>query len=148
METWSSSDATIWLKCLLFWQSSGWSVGSFYFLFFSYVWLLKCYVLLVISWCSFKLCLDLWLDNWSRQVTIATWSAYFHLLFELCQFNFRIHMSQIAWLMKFILLILEVNLSSIVVFLFVTEPTQEWGVCLPRSYQGILDEVRIRKHNT
>jgi hypothetical protein len=28
----------------------------------------------------------------------------------------------------------------------VTEPPQKWGVCLPRSYQGILDEARMRKH--
>jgi hypothetical protein len=28
----------------------------------------------------------------------------------------------------------------------VTEPLQKWGVCLPRSYQGILDEARMRKH--
>jgi hypothetical protein len=30
----------------------------------------------------------------------------------------------------------------------VTEPPQKWGVCLPRSYQGILDEARIHKQNT
>jgi hypothetical protein len=28
----------------------------------------------------------------------------------------------------------------------VTEPPQKWGVCLPRSYRGILDEARMRKH--
>jgi hypothetical protein len=28
----------------------------------------------------------------------------------------------------------------------VTEPPQKWGVCLPRSYWGILDEARMRKH--
>jgi hypothetical protein len=28
----------------------------------------------------------------------------------------------------------------------VTEPPQKWRVCLPRSYRGILDEARIRKH--
>jgi hypothetical protein len=28
----------------------------------------------------------------------------------------------------------------------VTEPPQKWGVCLPRSYQRILDEARMRKH--
>jgi hypothetical protein len=30
----------------------------------------------------------------------------------------------------------------------VIEPPQKWRVCLPRSYRGILDEVRICKHNT
>jgi hypothetical protein len=30
----------------------------------------------------------------------------------------------------------------------VTEPPEAWGIRLPRSYQGILDEVRMRKHNT
>jgi hypothetical protein len=29
----------------------------------------------------------------------------------------------------------------------VIEPPQKWGVRLPRSYQGILDEVRICKYN-
>jgi hypothetical protein len=28
----------------------------------------------------------------------------------------------------------------------VTEPPLKWGVCLPRSYRGILDEARMRKH--
>jgi hypothetical protein len=28
------------------------------------------------------------------------------------------------------------------------EPPQKWGVCLPRSYRGILDEARIHKYNT
>jgi hypothetical protein len=28
----------------------------------------------------------------------------------------------------------------------VTEPPQKWGVCLPRSHRGILDEARMCKH--
>jgi hypothetical protein len=28
----------------------------------------------------------------------------------------------------------------------VTEPPKKWGVYLPRSYRGILDEARMRKH--
>jgi hypothetical protein len=31
-------------------------------------------------------------------------------------------------------------------FFIVTEPPQKWGICLPRSYWGILDEARMRKH--
>jgi hypothetical protein len=30
----------------------------------------------------------------------------------------------------------------------VTEQPQKWGVHLPRPYLGILDEARMRKHNT
>jgi hypothetical protein len=30
----------------------------------------------------------------------------------------------------------------------VTKPLYKLGICLPRSYQGILDEARIREHNT
>jgi hypothetical protein len=68
----------------------------------------------MVRWCSFGPCLTLWLDNWRRQVNIASWSTHFHLLFELPSLNSRIHMSEI---MKFILLILDYTLSSIVVFL-------------------------------
>jgi hypothetical protein len=38
--------------------------------------------------------------------------------------------------------------SVIMYILGVTEPPQKWGVRLPRSYRGILDEARMRKHNT
>jgi hypothetical protein len=32
------------------------------------------------------------------------------------------------------------------IYISVTESPQKWGVCLPRSYWGILDEARMRKH--
>jgi hypothetical protein len=45
---------------------------------------------------SFGPCLILGLDNWRRQVNVASWSTRFHLLFELPPLNFRIHMNQIT----------------------------------------------------
>jgi hypothetical protein len=36
----------------------------------------------MVMWCSFRLCLTQWLDNWRRrQVNVAPWSTCFHLLF-------------------------------------------------------------------
>jgi hypothetical protein len=83
--------------CGLFYRSSGGSVGSFYFLIVSCVWLVWCWELLIVRWCSLGLCLTLWLDDWRRQVNVAPWSTRFHLFFELPPLNFRIHMSQITW---------------------------------------------------
>jgi hypothetical protein len=80
-----------------FCRSSCGSVGSLYLLIVSCVWLFWCWELLIVRWCSFGPCLTLWLDNWRRQVNVASWSTHFHLLFELPPLNFRIHMSQITW---------------------------------------------------
>jgi hypothetical protein len=80
-----------------FYRSSGGSVGSLYLLIVSCVWLFGCWELLMVRWCSFGPCLILWLDNWRRQVNVATCSTRFHLLFKLPPLNFRIHMSQITW---------------------------------------------------
>jgi hypothetical protein len=92
----STSITVVLLKCCLFYRTPGWSVGTFYS-FVSYIWLLGCWVLLVIGWFSFRSCLALSLDYWRRQVNVAPWSTSFHSLFELRQFNFRIHMSQTIW---------------------------------------------------
>jgi hypothetical protein len=97
MKMGSSCDAAVWLKCLLFYRSSGWSVGLFYLLIISYVWLFCCWELLMVRWCFFGPCLTLWLDNRRRQVNVALWSTRFHLLFELPPLNFKINSSQITW---------------------------------------------------
>jgi hypothetical protein len=38
------------------------------------------------------------------------------------------------------------HIKCFVYYVRVTEPPQKWGVYLPRSYWGILDEARMRKH--
>jgi hypothetical protein len=93
----SSIVAVLFCSVVCFCRSSGGSIGSLYLLIVSYVWLFWCWELLMARWCSFEPCLILWLDNWRRQVNVASWSTRFHLLFELPPLNFRIHMSQITW---------------------------------------------------
>jgi hypothetical protein len=83
----STSIAAILLKCCLCCRSSSWSVGPFYSFFVSYLWLLWCWVFLVINWCSFGSCLAFSLDQ----------STSFHLLYELPPFKFWTHTSQIIW---------------------------------------------------
>jgi hypothetical protein len=97
MKMGSSSSAVVCLKFLLFCRPSGWSVGSFYLLIVLYIWFFWCWELLIVRWCSFRLCLTLWLGNRRRQVDVMPWSTSFHSLFVLPLFNFRIHMSQITW---------------------------------------------------
>jgi hypothetical protein len=93
----SSIAAVLFCSVAYFCRSSGESVGSLYLLIVSCVWLLWFWELLMVRWCSFGSFLTLCLDNWRRQVNVASWSTRFHLLFELPPLNFRIHMSQITW---------------------------------------------------
>jgi hypothetical protein len=93
----SNSTAAVWLACTVFCLLSGRNVGSFYLLIVSCALLFWCWKLLIFRWCSFEPCLTLWLNNWRRQVNIASWSTCFHLLFVLSPLNFRIHMIQITW---------------------------------------------------